>query len=156
MIVREYGNATNGGEINIRKTVEREYGTALRGPGEEWKSIPVSQRRPYVKEGAAIRALLSPYGIYEILMGVNHGYHRPMLKLRIEYKGKSGPYATLNITNQAIGGIFGKKSRGELSRAMKNNGAVDLRTPTYGYLGATQLTYERIDFRHYNDWVIAI
>ena len=66
---------------------------------------------------------------------------------------KTASLATLNITPQTIGGISGKRSREEVARSMRNNGAIDIPNPTYGYLGGSQITHGRMDQCLYNDWI---
>ena len=65
-----------------------------------------------MKDGPTKHDLVSPYGIYEILTEATHAQRQPMIKLRIGSAGKTGPYATLNISTQTIDGVVGKKSRG--------------------------------------------
>ena len=85
-------------------------------------------------DGSTNHVLLGPYEIYEILMGANHAQKRPRLKLGIGSEGKTGSYATMNIATQTIGGIVGKRSMEEATQPMRNNGAIDIPIPTYGYL----------------------
>ena len=94
-----------------------------------------------MKDGELKHAPVSPYGIFEILMEVNHEKKQPMLKLRIGPTGKTGPYSALNITTQTIGGISGKRSMEEATRSMKNNGSIDIPNPKYGYLRGSQLAH---------------
>ena len=123
------------------------------GKGEDWKSIAVSQIRPYAKEGVANHVLLSPYGICEILMEVNRAQRRPRMVLRIGSTWETGPYATLNIATQAIVGVVGKKFREEVAHAMKNNGEIETTCSTYGYLRGSQITHERMDLNLRNGWI---
>ena len=106
-----------------------------------------------MKDGATNHVLAGPYEIYEILMEANHAQKQPMLKLRIGTAGKTGPYATSGVMTQTIGGIVGKRSREEATQSVKNNGSIDIPIPTYGYLGGSQITHERMDTNLYNDWV---
>ena len=107
-IVRENWSDAKGRKIDSRK---RWGGNAKRpwaSNGGAWKSITVSRRRLYLEDGVANRVLVGPYGICAILMAPNHAQRQPILRLRIGSGEKTGPYATLNILTQTIGGVDGR------------------------------------------------
>ena len=99
------------------------------------------------------RVPASPYEIYEILAEVNNAHKQPRMKLRIGSTGKTRSYATLNITTQPIVGVFGKKSRDEVTLSMKNSGSIEIPTPTYCYMRSSQMKHGGIDICRYNDWI---
>ena len=65
LILREKGNDTKGGEINIRKWVEEQFGTVMGNNGEDWKSAAVIQWRLNLKAAVLKHVLVSPYEIFE-------------------------------------------------------------------------------------------
>ena len=97
--------------------------------------------------------LARPYEIIEILTELNQMQRQQMLKLRIGSTGKTGSYSTLNIMTQTTDGIAGQRSREEAAQAMRNNGAIDIPNPKYGYLGRSQITHDRLNQCLYNDWI---
>ena len=68
-------------------------------------------------------------------MEVNREQAHPRLKLRIGPMGETWSYATLNVMGKAIDGIDGRRYVGEATQSLRNNGAIDIPDPTYGYLG---------------------
>ena len=67
--MRGKGNDTRGSKITSRKWVDEEFGVVMGYNGEDWKSIAVSQRWLNLKDSVMRHVLVSPYGIFEILMG---------------------------------------------------------------------------------------
>ena len=102
--------------------------------GADWKSIAVSHRWVNLKDAALRHVLVSPYGIFEILMVGNLDERNPMPELRIGATGNTGSYAALNISTHPIDGLVGRRSVEGVNSELSRNGGIAIPSTTYGYL----------------------
>ena len=143
MIMREKGNDFKGSKINSRKWVGEECGVVVGNDGEGWKSIAVSTWRMSLGDAVMRRFLVSPYGIFEILMERSRDGPNPKLRHRVGTTGKTGSYATLNIMVESIGGVVGNRPSNEANEALRGGGLIAIPNPEYGYLmGDLVITWE--------------
>ena len=132
--MRKKVNDPNGSKINSRKWAGGECGVVMRNDGEDWKSIAVSTWWMSLEDSATRRVLVSPYEIFEILMGGNRDEIDPRLTLHIGTTGNAGSYATRNIMAHPIEGIAGKRSVGGVNASLRGSGHMEIPIPLYGYL----------------------
>ena len=103
-----------------------------------------------MKDAALKHVLVSPYGIFEILMEVSREQQARGLELRIGATGNPWSYATLNIMAHTIDGGSRKKIRrgGELSDGEWGDRYSQPRVWIFG----GESTHAREDGQRYLQW----
>ena len=141
MIVRNRGNDSNGSKINSRRWVASECGIQIWDNGDDWAKISISQWWLYLEGAFAKHVLVSPYEIYEILMGYIRGAG-PRKKLGIGPTGNAG-VAAISAMVETIEGTVGGLEMVEANSALAERGVLtELPAPNYGYLGSCAILHE--------------
>ena len=152
MILRNRGKDSNGSKINSRKWVGGECGIQIGGNGEDWKTISASHWRLHLHDAFVAHVPVSPFEIYEILMGYTRLLD-PGKKMGIASTGQAG-VAAMSVMAETIEGIVGGLAIVEANPALAGRGVLtELPVPNYGYARSMVVLHARIENSLYNDWV---
>ena len=91
--------------------MESECGIQMGDKGGDWETISIPQRWLYLQDAFFQHVLVSPYEIWDILMGRNRDEPNPKRQLRIGMAGNvGGGSAAINAMVETIEGLVGGRA----------------------------------------------